>query len=387
MTLNLGTKIRDLRRRDGRTQDDLAQALGVSCQAVSRWENDSTFPDMTLIPAIANYFGVTIDELFGYENDRDRRVDAILEKNRKLGFDDNGVDVHLDERLNMLREGLSEFPANERLTYALAETLTDAGWIRLGEGSVEDGDYLVHDVETHKKNPYWNEAMTIFDRLIAETRDQQIREKSISLQILLYSNIGEYEKGLALAEKMPSMYYSREFLRARAVEGELSERYYGEMLIALARAFAESVVQALMVKQSNFKDDMPVRKLNMVIDLLEALFEDGNMGVSHGKMIDLHLYLSEHQWRSGEKDAAFASLDKALEHARAFEALVGKGSYTAPLLTKVEWDVSGAPDSDVASLLPEDWPFYMLPHHKDIRAEITADPRWDAWVQKCREKK
>ena len=57
MTLNLGTKIRELRRRDGRTQEDLASALGVSCQAVSRWENDSTFPDMTLIPSIANYFG------------------------------------------------------------------------------------------------------------------------------------------------------------------------------------------------------------------------------------------------------------------------------------------------------------------------------------------
>lgn len=386
MTLNLGMKIRELRRRDGRTQEDLATALGVSCQAVSRWENDSTFPDMTLIPSIANYFGITIDELFGYENDRDRRVDALLEKNRRLGWEDNGVDVHLDERLRMLRDGLSEFPANERLTYALAETLADAGWIRLGEGSVEDGDYLVHNVEEHKKNPYWNEAMTIFGRLIEETRDPQIREKSIYWQILLYSNIGEYEKGLALAEKMPSMYYSREFLRIRAVEGEQSERYYGEMLIALARAFAENVAQALMVKQSNFRDDMPVRKLQMVIDLFEALFEDGNMGASHGKMIELHLYLSEHQWRIGEKDAAFASLDKALEHARALESLTGKGSYTAPLLAKVEWDFTEAPDSDAASCLPEDWPFYMLPHHKDIRAEITADPRWDAWVRKCKEK-
>ncbi len=386
MTLILGTKIRELRRRDGRTQEDLAGALGVSCQAVSRWENDSTFPDMTLIPAIANYFGVTIDELFGYENDRDRRVDAILEKNRRLGWEDNGVDVHLDERLNLLREGLSEFPANERLAYALAETLADAGWIRHGESSVEEGDYLVHDVEAHRKNPYWKEAMVIFERLITETREPGLREKSIYWQILLYSNIGEYEKGLALAEKMPSMYHSREFLRIRAVEGEQSERYYGEMLISLAHAFAENVVQALMVKQSNFRDDLPIRRIQMAVGLLESLFEDGNMGAAHGKMIELHLYLSEHQWRNGERDAAFASLDKALEHARALEALPPKGNYTAPLLTKVSWDFSEAPDSDAASCLPEDWPFYMLPHHRDIREEITADPRWEAWVKKCRER-
>ena len=70
MTVQLGSKIRELRKRDSRTQENLADALGVTCQAVSRWEQNATFPDMNLIPAIANYFGVTIDEMFGYANDR-----------------------------------------------------------------------------------------------------------------------------------------------------------------------------------------------------------------------------------------------------------------------------------------------------------------------------
>lgn len=43
MQLNLGTKIRALRQRDGRTQDALAEALGVSAQAVSRWESGGSF--------------------------------------------------------------------------------------------------------------------------------------------------------------------------------------------------------------------------------------------------------------------------------------------------------------------------------------------------------
>ena len=66
MQLNIGTKIRELRRRDGRTQDNLAEALGVTAQAVSRWESGGSYPDMNLIPSIANYFGITIDALFGY---------------------------------------------------------------------------------------------------------------------------------------------------------------------------------------------------------------------------------------------------------------------------------------------------------------------------------
>lgn len=67
MQLNLGTKIRELRRRDGCTQDNLAEALGVTAQAVSRWESGGSYPDMEMIPAIANYFHVSIDELFGYQ--------------------------------------------------------------------------------------------------------------------------------------------------------------------------------------------------------------------------------------------------------------------------------------------------------------------------------
>ena len=67
MKLTLGEKIKELRKRDGRKQEDLANALGITNQAVSRWEKDGSYPDMEMIPAIANYFGISIDELFGYE--------------------------------------------------------------------------------------------------------------------------------------------------------------------------------------------------------------------------------------------------------------------------------------------------------------------------------
>ena len=71
MTIKLGEKIKMLRKRDGRRQDDLANALGVTNQAVSRWEANKGYPDMEMIPAIANYFHVSIDELFGYDNERE----------------------------------------------------------------------------------------------------------------------------------------------------------------------------------------------------------------------------------------------------------------------------------------------------------------------------
>lgn len=80
MQIKLGEKIKELRKRDGRKQEDLANALGVTAQAVSRWESNGGYPDMSMIPAIANYFHITIDALFGYNNDRDTKIKNYVKK-------------------------------------------------------------------------------------------------------------------------------------------------------------------------------------------------------------------------------------------------------------------------------------------------------------------
>ena len=61
----LGERIADLRRERGITQENLAGIIGVSAQAISKWENNATMPDIMLLPIIADTLGVTIDELFG----------------------------------------------------------------------------------------------------------------------------------------------------------------------------------------------------------------------------------------------------------------------------------------------------------------------------------
>ena len=80
MEITIGKNIKELRKRDNRTQEDLATALGVTCQAISRWESNGGYPDMELVPAIANYFHVSIDELFGYHGDREAQIQAIVNK-------------------------------------------------------------------------------------------------------------------------------------------------------------------------------------------------------------------------------------------------------------------------------------------------------------------
>ena len=69
MNLELGNIIKRLRTEKSVTQDELAEYLGISYQAVSKWENGNTLPDITLLPKLASFFGIKIDELFSIDHE------------------------------------------------------------------------------------------------------------------------------------------------------------------------------------------------------------------------------------------------------------------------------------------------------------------------------
>ena len=67
--MEIGNQIKTLRQQRGATQEAVAAALGVTAQAVSKWETNAAAPDIQLLPAISAYFGVTIDYLVGRSNE------------------------------------------------------------------------------------------------------------------------------------------------------------------------------------------------------------------------------------------------------------------------------------------------------------------------------
>lgn len=73
MANSLGGRIAELRKAKGVTQDELAETLNVSPQAVSKWENDLSCPDIMMLPQLSDYFHVSIDELL-----RGRSMDTVL---------------------------------------------------------------------------------------------------------------------------------------------------------------------------------------------------------------------------------------------------------------------------------------------------------------------
>lgn len=72
MDILIAKNIKQLRTDKGITQEQLAEAMNVSCAAVSKWERGETYPDITMLQPLAYYFGVTLDVLMGYDEERIR---------------------------------------------------------------------------------------------------------------------------------------------------------------------------------------------------------------------------------------------------------------------------------------------------------------------------
>ncbi|MBQ8432201.1 MAG: helix-turn-helix transcriptional regulator [Clostridia bacterium] len=386
MQLELGQKIRELRRRDGRTQEALAEAIGVTSQAISRWEANGGYPDMEMIPAIANYFGITIDELFGYQNNREDKIDAIIQKIEAFGIPNRGDDAWIEECLAILREGLAEFPRNERLLLALADTLSEAGWRRHNEWLYYDEEgFIQHNYDVHKTNEYWAESIKICESLVKTAKDNATVTKAIHILVLLYRNMGENEKAIAYAQKMPGLNDCRENLLVAAADGKEEVKYIGEYLLKLASQLTQKIVYGLFSNRRHFESDMPIEKIQGAIRIYDLICDDGNLGRYHGDLVELYLYLSRVQWERGYHDDAFVSLYEALKHSKALEKLWdGKEhTLTAPLVSFVTY-TTGDPDSFVNDL-PDFWPTWMMPDCSQVAKEIKADPRWKEWVAKTKE--
>ena len=384
MQLTLGNNIRTFRRRDRKTQEALAEALGVTAQAVSRWESGGSYPDMSLIPSIANFFGVSIDELFGYEGERTHRIDALAAEINRMNTRNNGKDVCVAETVALARSALVEFPGEVKLMLSLASVLFNAGYVRYGENHLIDEEgYSIYDTAKHQTYEEWCEAVVLYEKVLETLPNGGLRNRAVMELSQLYLNLGEHEKALALAESAPDLWNCREFLRAYTCDGKQYVKAHSETLLETIRACAVFMIN-ITTGDHHLSSHEKAACVASAIRLFETVCPDGNYGCHHGYVASLELLYSLYLWLDDRQDAAFAALDRAGENGRKLVAVceAGVARYTAPLVRLAE-GIPGC-DAEVArqdlQTMAEDWPWYEVPEAEQVKAEIQADPRWAAWV-------
>ncbi len=391
MQLDLGQRIRELRRRDGRTQEALAEAIGVTSQAISRWEANGGYPDMEIIPSIANYFGISIDELFGYTNERSKKVDALVLKIEQMNLQNNGEDINIDECIALARDALLEFPGNEKIMLCLASVLYNAGYARYGEYHLTDGEgYDVHNVERHRTYAEWKEAISLYEKALKTIENSELRYQAIGQLTQLYLNMGEHQRALEIIESVPNIENSKEFLEIRTTDGKKRAEAYGDALVKTVRICSELMVSSVIAYKKNMSPADKAQSLCNAISIFNLVCTDGNYGLHHAYIARVYTLLSLYLWLDNKKDDAFVALDNALTHFNLFSEHYENDDsrYTAPLVQLIQYDKSEAMKrEDLRSYtsnatLAEDWPWWTVAEYAAVKPEIQADPRWKEWVSK-----
>lgn len=220
MNIKIGEKIKLLRKQKNISQEVLAQYLGVSFQAVSKWENETTMPDITMVPAIASFFGVSTDELFDFNlMEIEQNVERICDE--AYLYRDN--DPAKSEAI--LRDGLKKYPGNDILLNNLLYTM------RSPERSTE--------------------VIALCKSLIESTKYDDVKYDALRILAETYKEQGEYELVRVTLEKLPELYFTKLELQAELLEGEemvvAARKQLGlslDSVIAMAKLLAEQFKQA-----------------------------------------------------------------------------------------------------------------------------------------------
>lgn len=178
--MKLGKNIQQLRKAHGYTQTELADKLGVSEQTISKWENDKCYPDISLLPMLAEIFNCSVDAVLDIDsNTYGVGLEETLQKYS------NANDYN--EEIEILLEGLSKYPRNNELKLNLANSYFMA-W-RSAESKEE-------------KEVFFSKAVNYcYDTIYNQKNDEEFDRANILL-MHIYTEDGNYKKALQACKSL-----------------------------------------------------------------------------------------------------------------------------------------------------------------------------------------
>lgn len=189
MNIKLGAKIRSLRKSQNISQEVLANYLGVTFQAVSKWEKGETMPDVTMIPAIACFFEVSTDELFDFN-----RLETEQKVQQACWDIADWRNDRPEEAEKAYRNLLRQYPGNEII---LANLL-----------------YVLQNLEKH------DELIELCKTVIAGAKDEGNRYDAARILAETYKATGEYALCKQAIDLIPEFFFTHRAEKALLLEGE-----------------------------------------------------------------------------------------------------------------------------------------------------------------------
>ncbi|MBQ8382270.1 MAG: helix-turn-helix transcriptional regulator [Clostridia bacterium] len=321
MNLQIGTIIKNLRMQNKTTQDQLATFLGVTPQAISRWESGAGYPDIELLPTIAAFFSVSTDELLGVNLPaREKRRAEVYAEMTRLG--DYFVE-HQEEALPFARQALAEFPSDIKVQVNLADVLCQT--------------YMWEEAPDMNA---LKEAERIYQTVIQNAEDADFKNGVIESLAALYKQgfKNDYLTEATVAQ-LPKIKYSREVVKA-----SLANLYDNNAVIHHKQELIETLVSLLENTLRNYiAYDLPndpehwdekIAMLRKLIELYYFIYGD-NLLFYHYRVAGIYRYIATYQVAQGKVDETLTTLETMCDHIIAHCNARHGERYTSPFTDRL----------------------------------------------------
>lgn len=310
MDIIINEKLKELRKSKGNTQEELAEFLGISIQAISKWERSEGYPDITLLPKIAAYYNVTVDDLLGMgESRQQQRINQIFFEKEKNNYSGN-----TEANIILFRNAIKEFPNNFRIIQGLMDALYICG-----------------------KTEYLNEVIQLGERILKGCNDDQIRYNA--LQLLCYSlpEAGNYEKAKEYANKLPDMNVTSNSVLNSILKGDELLAHTQSNLRMLVDDIWLNVIH--MFRAKDFTEEEKIHALQTVLKFFGLLYEDDDCGFFHCHIEFIYRDIAVAYAKLENIEKTIENLTLSAKHAIIFDNMEDH-RLTSPLVNMTEYKKS-----------------------------------------------
>ena len=297
---NIGKRIKELRKKKDLTQERLADILGVTDKAVSKWECGLTMPDLALILPLARILQVSADELLGGKQEEVDERRAVFDEhcNNHLKYD-------AKDNYKIALEAVNEYPTDYKYL----------SWLASCEMYVAYCSEYKEDPAAQFSEAMMERAIKHNNTVISECEDDKIREKAIWNAMVCFGNMKKYDEALKYAEMFP-----RETPLTR--DKALDQCLQGERLIEHRKWMVYRNLHNLCIAFSRIywfaeaKEPYVIAALDTEEMILETLFPDGNYFDFHKNLCCAYQKRAEFEINEGNYDKAVEYLHTMMEHAK-----------------------------------------------------------------------
>lgn len=324
--LKIGEKIKELRKAQDVTQEKLADYLNISYQAVSKWENGLALPDITLLPQLASFFGVTVDELLGVTKPEQSEELTQYEK-QYFKF---GREGKVLEKIALCREVLKKYPRNYQWMLNLAYGLVSYAATKEQE-------------EYSKEHKFTEEAINLCEKVLEDCTTDRLRHSAIQILCYNYPYVGKKAEAIQLAESMPDMLLSREALLSRIYKGEeclkQDQQNLSNMIDWCAGIIYEMACRSDL--KQGLSNEQRIHLLNTAIKLYQMIYEKDenssiyNCSLSHYYLMIARLYCYENKFEEAMRNLLISE-----NHAKVFDnnLNLGEQKFKSIYLNRLTWN-------------------------------------------------